>query len=97
MRNVHRELNNVPENYTFNAGCPASMYKTLIAFTLSRIEQILEGSSVFTTEEAWLIRRDISSLKETLISTTGAHHSQAFYKGEELLVTADVSKEYADA
>lgn len=81
MRNIHRELNTTPESYVFNVGCPPSMYKSLTALTLSRLEQILYGSEDFVSEEAWLMRRDISSLVETLTATTGAYHSQAFFGG----------------
>lgn len=81
MRNIHRELTAAPESYVFNTGCPPAMYKSLTALTLSRLEQILDGSEDFVSEEAWLIRRDIVSLMETLTATTGAHHSQVFFGG----------------
>jgi hypothetical protein len=72
------------------------MYKDLTAFTLSRLEQILHGSEDFSSEEAWLIRRDLMSLMESLVTTTGAHHSQAFFQGGEIYDTLSIEEKHLD-
>lgn len=72
MKNVYAEIKKVSGEYTFNEHCPMVQFRTLTAFTLSRIEQILKGAENFSSEEAWLICQDLSSLADTLMETTGA-------------------------
>lgn len=96
MRNVHRELIKTPDAYVFSVGCPPVMYKNLTAFTLSRLEQILNGSEDFISEESWLIRNDLTSLVDTLKSVTGAYPSQQSVQGGKDNVTDIIEEKYPD-
>lgn len=101
MKNTKTEIKMTAEDYSFNKECSPAQCKRLIAFTLSRLDQILEGAADFSSEEACLICNDISSIAETLIDTTGASptnrlQSNLPFIGGTCDETTRIDKEHTD-